>query len=215
MFSRESLSEKYSTSARCRPLGKQVLDSIFYQREHTKPLFNGNYLLTIHNLYVYHSFIELFKVLKFRQPYSLFSSFNLPKSLTRSTRFGSTHITIPNTISATSNTFTYQAAKIWNIYRNKLNIFDFEIGVNFVKANLTSMILSIQSKGNTYECNTENSCNYWILVNDSIIIPRNSMLNHIKTLYICLNVCKGALHWKQSAAVARFQVQEGGQMYIV
>ena len=80
LFGQHSFSQKCMTCARCRPLGKQTLDSLFYQKEHTKPLFKTYEILAIHNLYAYHCFIELFKILKFRQPYSLYESFIPPTS---------------------------------------------------------------------------------------------------------------------------------------
>ena len=61
---------------------------------------------------------------------------------------------------ASCNTFTYKAAKIWNKYRTHLNIYDFEISVNPVKASIMSLILSNQNKGNDNEWNDENFCNH-------------------------------------------------------
>ena len=86
LFGQHLFSKKCMTCARCRPLGKQALDSLFYQKEHTKPFFKAYEMLAIRNLYAYHSFIEIFKILKFRQPYPLYESFVLPRSVTRSTR---------------------------------------------------------------------------------------------------------------------------------
>ena len=106
MFGQEPFSEKLKTCARSRPFHKQVLDSLFYDKEHTKPLFNSYHILTVNNLYVYHCFIELFKILKFRQPYSLFELFKLLFPQTRSTRFNNTYIYTPNNASRTSNIFT-------------------------------------------------------------------------------------------------------------
>ena len=112
LFGQHSFSQKCMTCARCRPLGKQTLDSLFYQKEHTKPLFKTYEILAIHNLYAYHCFIELFKILKFRQPYSLYESFIPPISVTRSTRHGSTYIHIPANISSPHNSFTLRSPKI-------------------------------------------------------------------------------------------------------
>ena len=46
-----------------------------YSKEHTKRLFNSNNLLTVKNLYNYNTLTELYKILKFRIPYSVFSNF--------------------------------------------------------------------------------------------------------------------------------------------
>ena len=48
-----------------RPFGAQILSSQFYMREHTKPIFNANKILTVNNLYRYTSACELMKILKF------------------------------------------------------------------------------------------------------------------------------------------------------
>ena len=46
-----------------------------YSKEHTKHIFKSNNLLTVRNLYNYYTLTELYKVLKFRTPYSIFSKF--------------------------------------------------------------------------------------------------------------------------------------------
>ena len=151
-----------SMPIRSRPFNKQFLDSLLYEKEHTKPLFNSNHILTVNNLYVYHCFIELFKILKFRQPYPLFELFKLLLPQIRSTRFNSTYIHnhTPNNASKSSNIFTYRSAKIWNNYRTKLNILDFDISVYDVKNKLKCMLLSIQHAGVKTEWNEQNVCKY-------------------------------------------------------
>ena len=148
--------KKCMTCARCRPLGKQILDSLFYQKEHTKPLFKAYEMLAIRDLYVYHSFIEIFKILKFRQPYSLYESLVLQRSVTRSTRHGSTYVNVPVNVSTSHNSFTLKAPKIWNDYRIKLKIYDFQVSVNPVKANFKALLMSTQHKGNATEWSEEN-----------------------------------------------------------
>ena len=147
IFGYEPFSEKFMTCARTRPLNKQVLGSLFYEKEHTKPLFNSNHILTVNNLYVYHCFIELLKILKFRQPYALLELFKLLLPQTRSTRFNNTYICTPNKTSNSINIFIYRSAKIWNKYRTKLNIIYFDIPVNDAKNKLKCMLLSIQREG--------------------------------------------------------------------
>ena len=160
IFGYEPFSEKLMTCARTRPFNKQVLGSLFYEKEHTKPLFNSNHILTVNNLYVYHCFIELLKILKFRQPYALFELFKLLLPQTRSTRFNNTYIRTPNNTSNSINIFIYRSAKIWNKYRTKLNIIDFDIPVNDAKNKLKCMLLSIQRAGMKTEWNEQNSCKY-------------------------------------------------------
>ena len=63
--------EKYRTCARARPLTKQKLTNEFFEKEHTKPLFTKHSILALRNLYTYHTFMEVFKILKLRVPPSL------------------------------------------------------------------------------------------------------------------------------------------------
>ena len=45
------------------------------QLEHTKPIFNDMNLLSLHHLYIYHTFIDTLKLLKYRIPISIFELF--------------------------------------------------------------------------------------------------------------------------------------------
>ena len=56
----EKFLDKFNTSARKRPYGEQQLGVSFYRKEHTKPLFNKHNILTVHNIYVYMAFNEVF-----------------------------------------------------------------------------------------------------------------------------------------------------------
>ena len=51
---REAYLDKFKTCARARPYENRFLGPEFYRREASKPLFNSNKLLTVHNLYKYH-----------------------------------------------------------------------------------------------------------------------------------------------------------------
>ena len=46
-----------------------------FQLEHTKPIFNDMNLLSLHHLYIYHTFIDTLKLLKYRIPISIFELF--------------------------------------------------------------------------------------------------------------------------------------------
>ena len=52
MFGKELYSDKYKTCVRCRPRGNQILGPSFYQKEHTKPLFKNNEIMTVQNIYI-------------------------------------------------------------------------------------------------------------------------------------------------------------------
>ena len=62
--------EYYQTCARTRAYTQHNTEKNF-QLEHTKPLFNEMNLLSLHHLYIYHTFIDTFKLLKYRIPMSL------------------------------------------------------------------------------------------------------------------------------------------------
>ena len=70
---REKFINKFKTSVRTRPYSCQKLTAEFYTKEHSKPLFNKNKILSLKNLYFYHSLNEFFKILKFKSPHVLFN----------------------------------------------------------------------------------------------------------------------------------------------
>ena len=107
-----------------------------YQKEHTKPLFNKHEILTIQNAFTYHSCIEMFKILKYRNPMSMYKLF------TPSRRDFSNIILLPTF----SHNFTYQAAKICNA--TSKTIFDAsrpsDIKTSLFKKRLKASLLEIQ-----------------------------------------------------------------------
>ena len=48
-----------------------------YSKENTKPIFKCTNLLTVNNLYNYYTLVELYKIIKFRLPHSIFSRFQI------------------------------------------------------------------------------------------------------------------------------------------
>ena len=66
---REAYLDKFKTCARVRPYEHRFLGPEFYRKEASKPLFNSNKLLTVHNLYKYHCLLEMFKIIKLRISY--------------------------------------------------------------------------------------------------------------------------------------------------
>ena len=69
--------EKFMTCARARPYNEQALGNTFFQLEHCKPLFKEHDILAFKNLYTYHTFMEVFKILKLECPTSLHQHFTL------------------------------------------------------------------------------------------------------------------------------------------
>ena len=66
--------EFYETCARSRSYNEHKAPKS-YVLEHTKPLFNKYNILSLDNLYKYHSFMEIFKLLKYKAPLSLYKLF--------------------------------------------------------------------------------------------------------------------------------------------
>ena len=139
----DAFKEKFKTCVRVRELDQQVLGAEFYQKEHTKPLFEKHGILTVNNLYNYHCFLETFKILKHRQPSTLLSNYQYSR------RKYLTHIQlIPP---APSNNFTYRSSVIWNCVRLKLELNDMSVSTSSVKAKLRQMLHNNQHKHHKIE----------------------------------------------------------------
>jgi hypothetical protein len=137
-----------------------------YTKEHTKPLFKKHEILSIHNLYPYYCLLELYKILKFRTPYSLFEVLRILDG-----RSGNINLAVPMTsLQCQRQNFFYQSTVLWNKYYKKLltpskavlhsdhttalNLtssefvfFDFSTNVGSFKTRLRNMLHLIQSSG--------------------------------------------------------------------
>ena len=113
---KEAYLDKFKTSARVRLFEEQKPGAEFFKREHTKPLVTKHSVMTVRNLFVYHCFNEIFKILKFRTPISLFEILELSTRNGRETRL----LKNPEP----SLNFRYQAALIWNVAK-VLQLHDF------------------------------------------------------------------------------------------
>ena len=145
VWDKEAYLDKFKTCTRTRPYKEQVLGPEFYVREHTKPLFTSNNIMTIHNLYKYHTTLAALKILKFRTPISLYSCFNL--SNRKETLLISQRPSI---------NFLCQAASLWNIVRDLLNVKDFSVKLSKIKFQLKNLILLRQKMGDETEWSDEN-----------------------------------------------------------
>ena len=141
---KEAFQDKYNTCARVRPYDQQILGSKFYMREHTKPLFQKNKILSIHNLYTYHAFMETYKILKFRQPQSLFDKYNLSK---RKPTLLIAGFPSPN--------FTDRTTSIWNTIAPKLKIDDYSPKVGSLKNCIKMALFKNQHQDSTLEWTQE------------------------------------------------------------
>jgi hypothetical protein len=129
--------DKLSTCARAREFGKQKLGSEFYIKEHTKPIFNRLKLLTVQNLHKYHSVTELFKIKKYRTPYSLHEKISI------SSRDTSNLIIL----SQPGKNFFYESSKMWNLIHKSILTPDSGLytSVSLVKQRLKAILLNSQS----------------------------------------------------------------------
>ena len=106
----------YETCARARTFSDHMAKKN-YQLENTKPIFNDEKILSLHHLYVLHTFTELFKIMKERQPISLVELFQ------PSYRSTSQTMLLPKySLEITKHNFVYNGSYIWNgLIGNLLN----------------------------------------------------------------------------------------------
>ena len=138
---KESYLAKFETCMRVRQFGKQKLGPEFYIRESSKPLFNKNHILSIHNLYTSRTLLEIFKVLKSRNPYPIYQNLHL------STR-KSTLLVLPKL----TTTHSYQASILWNKLRNQLSPADkedFSSPLGKIKNIIRSLLAAKQNLGDS------------------------------------------------------------------
>ena len=106
--------EFYMTCARVRTIDHHLdeLSGKKYDLEHTKPLFNKLSIMSLKNLYYYHTFMETFKILKFFVPSALC---NILKFCPRSTKLA---LTVPLVkLDVSQHNYVFMAAKIWNDFK--------------------------------------------------------------------------------------------------
>ena len=159
---KEAYLDKFRTGARCRPLGSQALGAEFFSREHSKPLFNDYSILTLFNLYNYHTTVEVFKILKYRTPISLYLLF------TTSHRKDTLLIT-----PSSSHDFVHRSSTLWNLVRQKFKIFEFSL--------ISIGILKTQSKSFMLNCQKTGDFTVW---NDNEIDARNALKSNCLPEYI-------------------------------
>ena len=157
----EAYLKKQETCARTRPYLSQKLGRQFYEKEHTKPMFNRIKILTVQNLFKYHCITEIFKIMKFRTPYSLFELIKV------SERDSSYTIILPTKI----ETFIWKASKAWNtIYKYVLNgEKGLATSVNSIKHRSKAIILECQALHNPHEWKPDNFS----------LVPKATNFSHI------------------------------------
>ena len=132
--------DKFKTCARTRSFGNQRLGPSFYCREHTKPLFKYHMLLALPNLYTYHCCYEILKILKFRIPMPLYSSFELSQRNNGMSLISSLY---------PSNQFNCKVRPLWNTALKLIagdDDNDFSMKTGSFKNHLKTYLLNIQSQ---------------------------------------------------------------------
>ena len=149
----------YETCARTRTY-KEHTSPKNYCLEHTKLIFNKLKILNLHNLFVYQSFMGLYKVFKTHTPISIFEIF---QQSNRETNFLIKVSDVPLNISKCN--FAYKSSILWNtLIRKVLNKSkvsdngiiitgssensDFFASVPYVNNTLKAFHLTIQKHGN-------------------------------------------------------------------
>ena len=119
-----------------RPHRCQILDEEFYAKESTKPIFEQNKLLTVHNLYRLRCITEFFKIMKYRLPIAIYSLFT--RSELRDNR-----VNPPKP----SHNFVYKSSSLWNDFRDAGNRLDFaNTSCNSLKSRLNLSLLDAQNR---------------------------------------------------------------------
>ena len=130
---------KFRTCARARPFESQILGKEFYMKEPSKPLFNTNKILSVHNLYKYRTIMEVYKILKYHLPISIYSLFN------RSTRKEGLLIT-----STVLNNFVSRSSRMWNMFGQSGGRVDLNLSDCAMKKCIKSMLLELETYSETW-----------------------------------------------------------------
>ena len=125
---KESYLEKFRTTARARPYQAQKLGQEFFEKEHSKPIFNCNKIMTIFNLYNYQLLNNTYKLLKLRTPIALYSCLKISQRK-------ETLLHLPKHI---SESFIYRATMLWNTFLT--------CNEGLLAKNLTAELGSIRTK---------------------------------------------------------------------
>ena len=158
--------EYYETCARVRTYEDNKSKKT-YVLEHTKPLFNKYKILSLFNLYIYHTFINTYKILKTCTPISICNV------ISKGCRDASFLLLLPIiTLDISKNNFVFNACTIWNnliddmlekslpieegkfkgtIIQGSSKNSDLCASVSFIKNKLKDHLLNEQSSGDPLE----------------------------------------------------------------
>ena len=137
----EAFLDKFRTCARVREFGNQDLGIDVFVREPSKPLFTRHNILTIQNLYKLRTLMEVYKILKFRIPISMYSLFSM--SLRKEDLL---HIPYPDT------DFVYRSSILWNIFRQAVGHIDVATSCYGMKSSIKESLLEAQKRHSNCWC---------------------------------------------------------------
>ena len=158
----------YETCARARSYLEHKSDKN-YCLEHTKPVFTKHKLMTLHNLHIYHTFMEAFKILKTHIPVSLYCLFR------QSQRDTNMILHLPKFVLEISrNNFIFKSSTLWNtlidkifeknapdsggiLIRGSVINSDFCATIPFIKNRLRMFLLKQQALGDESNWTKENA----------------------------------------------------------
>ena len=152
--------EYYQTCARVRTYAVNMAPKM-YALEHTKPLFNEYELLNLENLYTYHIFMEIYKLLKFQSPIASRELFTLSHKDHKLT------LIVPRvSLNKIKHNFFFKSVLIWNrllpnillecesaacgiVIPGASTYSDLSAPVSFARNKLKSVLLTEQKNGDT------------------------------------------------------------------
>ena len=150
--------EFYETCARVRTFSDHMAPKMF-TLEHTKPLFNEHEILSLENLHLYHTFMEVLKILKYESPSSLRQLFNFTNT-NNSNRNMNLRLPRPK-FDINKRNFIFKSSSIWNklhpsiftkcepqnnglIIPGSVPNSDLGAPISFIKSKLKSVLLASQ-----------------------------------------------------------------------
>ena len=140
-----------------------------YLLEHTRPLFNEQNILSLHHLYIQHTFMDLIKIMKYRIPISLFQMF------CPSPRTMNFLMLLPKiNLEVSRLNFVFSASSIWNSLIGKLlnrclpnsngilvpgssKCSDLTAPISYIKEKLKHILLRAQKLDVEYQFDQSNS----------------------------------------------------------
>ena len=148
----DAFQEKFMTCARSRDIDSQILGAEFYTKEHTKPLFKEHNILAVQNLYTYHCFNEVHKILKEKTPYPLYTNYLISRR---------DYLTLIKLLPPSpAKHFIYRSSIIWNIIRDKLNLNDIlDVSFSQTKTKLRLLLLNNQHQHDNLEWHASHDFN--------------------------------------------------------